>query len=159
VAGDPTHRASDADREATADRLRVAAGEGRLTAEELEERLTHAYAAKTLGELATITADLPATAPARVSSAPPAPELHSWERDRLRRRAATCVSATLVCTVIWLATGATGYFWPIWVLLGTAIPLIVALVQKVFGVDPVDSRAREIEERARRGIHGPGGPR
>jgi len=153
MAGDPTHRASDADREATADRLRVAAGEGRLTAEELEERLTHAYVAKTLGELATITADLPGPSPAVVRAAPP-PELHSWERDRLRRRAASCVSATLVCTVIWAATGA-GYFWPLWVLIGTSLPIIIALVQKVFGVDPGDTRAREIEERARRGIHGP----
>src|SRR5690348_13967136 len=111
MAGDPTHRASDADREATADRLRVAAGEGRLTAEELEERLTDAYAAKTLGELAVVTADLPAPAPAVVRPAPP-PELRSWERDRIRRRAATCVSATVVATVIWAASGARGSFWP-----------------------------------------------
>ena len=56
----PDLRASDADRERTADRLRHAAGDGRLTIDELDERLVDAYAARTHGELARLTADLPA---------------------------------------------------------------------------------------------------
>jgi hypothetical protein len=52
-------RASDADRELVADRLRTAAGHGRITLDELEERLEAVYAAKTYGELVPITADLP----------------------------------------------------------------------------------------------------
>ena len=44
-------RASDADRERAADVLRDNAGEGRLDADELEQRLEVAYSAKTLGEL------------------------------------------------------------------------------------------------------------
>ncbi|MDT0265247.1 DUF1707 domain-containing protein [Streptomyces sp. DSM 44915] len=52
-------RASDADREAVAERLREAAGEGRLDLAELEERLEATYLAKTYGELSPITADLP----------------------------------------------------------------------------------------------------
>lgn len=56
---DPALRASHADREAVADRLREAAGDGRLDIEELEERLERAFAAKTYGELAPLTADLP----------------------------------------------------------------------------------------------------
>jgi hypothetical protein len=52
-------RASDTDRERVADRLRTAAGHGRITMDELEERLDAAYAAKTYGELVPITADLP----------------------------------------------------------------------------------------------------
>jgi hypothetical protein len=52
-------RASDTDRERIADRLRTAAGQGRITLDELEERLDAAYAAKTYGELVPITADLP----------------------------------------------------------------------------------------------------
>ncbi|MEU7090638.1 DUF1707 SHOCT-like domain-containing protein [Kitasatospora aureofaciens] len=51
-------RAGDADREAVADRLRSAAGEGRIDLGELEERLDRAYAAKTYGELDTLVADL-----------------------------------------------------------------------------------------------------
>jgi hypothetical protein len=53
-------RASDADRERVVDVLRVATGDGRLTAEELDERLGAALSARTLGELAALTADLPA---------------------------------------------------------------------------------------------------
>ena len=64
--GKPDLRASDADREATAERLHVAAVEGRLDAEELDERLSAAYGARTCVELAQLTADVtpPATAPA-----------------------------------------------------------------------------------------------
>jgi hypothetical protein len=65
-------RASDADREAVAERLREAAGDGRLDLEELDERLDRAFAAKTYGELAPLTADLPA-GPAGTASAAPAP--------------------------------------------------------------------------------------
>ena len=52
-------RASDADRERVAERLRHAAGEGRLTVEELDERVERAYAARTGSDLAQLTADLP----------------------------------------------------------------------------------------------------
>src|SRR5215470_9122623 len=54
-------RASDADRERVANVLREAAGDGRLTMEELDERLDAVYAAKTYAELEPITRDLPAT--------------------------------------------------------------------------------------------------
>jgi hypothetical protein len=54
-------RASDADRERVAETLREAAGDGRLTMDELDERLDAAYAAKTYAELVPITRDLPDT--------------------------------------------------------------------------------------------------
>ncbi len=63
---DPSLRAADADRDAVADRLRTAHAEGRLTVEEFGERLDAAFAARTMGELAGLTADLPAE-PARVA--------------------------------------------------------------------------------------------
>jgi len=47
------------------DALRVAGGDGRLTTEELDARLERALAARTLGELAELTADLPGTPAAR----------------------------------------------------------------------------------------------
>lgn len=59
--GNGTLRASHADRDAVVEQLRVAAGDGRLTAEELDERLGVALAARTYAELAALTADLPAT--------------------------------------------------------------------------------------------------
>jgi hypothetical protein len=52
-------RASDADRERVAEILRQAAGDGRLTLEELDERLDAVYAAKTYAELEPLTRDLP----------------------------------------------------------------------------------------------------
>ncbi|GAA1683095.1 DUF1707 SHOCT-like domain-containing protein [Streptomyces yatensis] len=55
----PELRASHADRDRVADVLRVAAGDGLLTADELDERLEVALSARTLNELATLTADLP----------------------------------------------------------------------------------------------------
>jgi hypothetical protein len=56
-------RASDADRDRVAEVLRNAAGDGRLGLDELDERLSAVYAAKTYAELEPITHDLPAGAP------------------------------------------------------------------------------------------------
>ena len=55
-------RASDADRDAVAQRLNRAVGEGRLTLEEFSERIGAAYAARTHGELAPLVHDLPEAA-------------------------------------------------------------------------------------------------
>jgi hypothetical protein len=53
-------RASHEDRDRVVELLRVAAGDGRLTADELDERLEKALTARTHGELAVLTKDLPA---------------------------------------------------------------------------------------------------
>ncbi|WP_030667001.1 DUF1707 SHOCT-like domain-containing protein [Streptomyces cellulosae] len=58
----PELRASDADRERVAEILRDALAEGRLDMEEFGERLDATYKARTYGELAPITRDLPAAA-------------------------------------------------------------------------------------------------
>ncbi|MER5258078.1 DUF1707 domain-containing protein [Streptomyces sp. NPDC002855] len=55
----PELRASHADRDRVVDVLRVAAGDGRLTSDELDERLEAALSARTVNELTTLTADLP----------------------------------------------------------------------------------------------------
>lgn len=52
-------RASHQDRDRVVELLRIAAGDGRLTAEELDQRLESALTARTYGELASLTADLP----------------------------------------------------------------------------------------------------
>ena len=66
--GGPETRASDADRDAAAGLLNEALAEGRLTADEHEQRLSAAYAARSWQQLHQLTADLPdasgaATAP------------------------------------------------------------------------------------------------
>ncbi|MFG2717164.1 DUF1707 domain-containing protein [Streptomyces sp. NPDC048416] len=53
-------RASDAERERVAERLREAVAEGRLDMEEFEQRLEVAYTARTHGELEPLVRDLPA---------------------------------------------------------------------------------------------------
>jgi Domain of unknown function (DUF1707) len=59
-------RASHADRDQVVELLRVAAGDGRLSADELDDRLERALTARTYAELAVLTADLPATPGAAV---------------------------------------------------------------------------------------------
>jgi hypothetical protein len=103
-------RVSDADRDRAADRLRVAAGEGRLGADELEDRLERAFAARTEAELAPLTADLPS--PAR---RPP--------RRRLRPDFGPYVAVSVMLVAIWALTG-MGYFWPIWPILGWGISFV-----------------------------------
>jgi hypothetical protein len=52
-------RASDTDRERTASLLREHHAQGRLSAEEFNDRLDRSFAAKTIGELDALLADLP----------------------------------------------------------------------------------------------------
>ncbi len=78
VPADPRQlRAADTDRDQTAEVLRRAAAEGRITFEELDERIGQAYAAKTFADLEALTRDLPnagvrAPAPATPRYRPPA---------------------------------------------------------------------------------------
>src|SRR5881392_1811613 len=62
-------RASHDDRDRVVELLRVSAGDGRLTAEELDERLEQAMTARTYGELARLVADLPAQGAVAVAAA------------------------------------------------------------------------------------------
>ncbi|MFE2378505.1 DUF1707 domain-containing protein [Streptomyces sp. NPDC059398] len=58
----PGLRASDRERDQVVEILQVAAGDGRITAAELDERLDVALSARTLDQLAELTADLPSDA-------------------------------------------------------------------------------------------------
>ncbi|RKN46688.1 DUF1707 SHOCT-like domain-containing protein [Streptomyces hoynatensis] len=57
--GNPQLRVSDREREQVVEFLQVAAGDGRLTLAELDERVGAALAARTVSDLAALTADLP----------------------------------------------------------------------------------------------------
>jgi hypothetical protein len=118
-------RAADADRVAVATALGEHMSAGRLSLAEYDERVASAYAARTFGELAELTADLPAIgrhavaapAPARrpearpscgpASSGGPGHGWHAWLRT------------ALIVLTIWLITslsaGGPLYFWPVWV--------------------------------------------
>jgi hypothetical protein len=104
--------ASDPERERVAEALRGHATAGRLDADELDERLGLAYAARLRADLLPLLADLPT---------PAAP------RPRARRRPVPnlipllALAATLV--TIWALTGA-GYFWPVWPIAAVALSTV-----------------------------------
>ena len=107
-------RASDADRERVAERLRAAAGEGRLSSDELEERLESAFSARTGAELEPLVGDLPPV------GAPRRRERRSlWDSEHVR----AYVGVSVMLVVIWALTGAD-YFWPIWPILGWGIGVV-----------------------------------
>jgi hypothetical protein len=100
-------RASDADRDAIAERLHRAAVDGRLEPDELEERLHLALRARTYGELSRLVADLPA------------------RREGRRRSGAPLVLALAIRMVVLVAAVAvvlavaafTAAWWIVWALL------------------------------------------
>lgn len=94
----PAIRASDSDREQVAERLRQAAVEGRLTTDELEERLGAASAARTYGELDPLVADLPVTR----SPNPPRARIPGW--------VPAAGAATLIFTVLSMLAGAGRHY-------------------------------------------------
>lgn len=113
-----TLRASDHDRELLATELRTHFAAGRLTDEELSERLGSAYAARTADELAAVRADLPdpRPVPARTST-------RELARRRVYQDAGRVALVNVMCVAIWLASGANGDFWPVWVMIVSAFRL------------------------------------
>ena len=71
AAGGPQTLASDADRDTAAGLLTAALAEGRLTADEHDQRLSATYAARTWQQLDPLTADLPAPPAAAIGQPVP----------------------------------------------------------------------------------------
>jgi hypothetical protein len=118
-------RAADSDRTAVATVLGEHMAAGRLTVEEYEDRLSHAYAAKTYGDLDELTVDLPATVPAPrpeprpAATTPGAGVAHGgWNADAHSWRA--WLSTSMIVLTVWavtsLASWEFAYFWPVWVI-------------------------------------------
>jgi len=136
-----TMRASDADRDRTVAALGEGMAAGRLTAEEFHQRLDLAYAAKTLGELDRLVADLPATDLGQLPSAsldrPAADPLlagrrPSWPAEagpgRLspawRGAWGSWLAISLFLFAIWLLSGAAGGLWFLWVVLPLGVLML-----------------------------------
>lgn len=147
----PALRASDAERERTATLLRDHAGAGRLTPEELDERLGVAYAARTVAELDALLRDLPAPE----AAAARAPSTRSAQHELARRRVAHAVGQAALVSVaavaIWLATGASGSFWPIWVVLLMAFRVAFRAWGELGPAGRAERRQRREEARLGRG--------
>ena len=143
-------RVSDQQREQAADALRDHFAAGRLTEDELNERLDAALEAKTEPELDALLADLP--------KLPVSPRQRKAElvarRNQLQRRviqeAGGGAGLFVLCAGIWAASGANGQFWPIWVLLVVLIPLL-RNGWRLYGPAPeLDRVERELESRRQR---------
>lgn len=137
-------RASDAEREQLIRELHDHTVAGRLTTEELEERLQAAYAARTTAELDELRHDLPLT-PEQVALS------HRERRAHLTRRmiqeTGGSAGVFVICVVVWLGSGANGQFWPLWVLLIVALSA-VRNGWALFGPAPdLDAVERDLDER------------
>jgi len=98
-------RASDAERERIAKMVSDAAGEGRLSLPEADERLERIYETTYRGELSEFVADLPTERPAGVGR----PTGRFPVRLRIHAAVAAAVSVLLI--VRWIASGVP-FFWP-----------------------------------------------
>jgi hypothetical protein len=107
-----TLRASDADREQVAERLRRATTEGRLAADELEQRLEAALSARTYGQLDALVADLPGASP------PMRRELElGWVRHALALAIMVPVVIAVTVAVVFAFTGVFAA-WALWLGVG-----------------------------------------
>ncbi|GAB3433819.1 DUF1707 SHOCT-like domain-containing protein [Actinophytocola sediminis] len=104
---DMSLRASDAERERVARLVSDAAGEGRLTLAEADERMNLIYATTYRHELAAFVADLPAEP---VASATPARRF-AGQPKRLRVHATIAAVLSVMLIVRWVASGVP-FFWP-----------------------------------------------
>ena len=118
-----TERVGDRDRDEIAGALRVAAAEGRLEMQELEDRLAATYSAKTRDDLAAVTTGLEDWLASRRRASRATSRSEVGGRV-LRHSPGVYAVTVLVLIAIWLLTGA-GYFWPIWPALGWGLPLVM----------------------------------
>ena len=82
-------RASHEDRDRVIDVLHVAAGDGRLSAEELDQRIELALMARTYGELSALVADLPTVQPGVAAAPKDVLRIDRWFR---RERDSTAIT-------------------------------------------------------------------
>jgi hypothetical protein len=131
----PGLRVADDEREHVVAHLREHFAAGRLTTDELGERVSATYSARTATELNAVTADLPVLP--GVALARQRAEL-ATRRSTLSRSLAQQTGAALapffICTGVWALSG-HGDFWPGWVLLFALIPLVRNL-WRIYGPAP-----------------------
>ena len=157
-------RAADRDRDLIRSMLAAAYADGRLDRDEFDERSDHVTAARTLGELPPIVADLVSEPPAPVTRsqalvvASPQ-DLHQravekWEADR-RSAVLGLVIPSIICWTIWAATawgddGFEPYFpWPLIVMAAALANLIKTAVTRQ---DSIDGELRRLQAKQARAL-------
>jgi hypothetical protein len=140
-------RAGDSDREQLIDELREHAGAGRLTSDELEQRIGEAYAASTRADLDALRADLPVSS---TSVKLALTKRKGQLRRRLLQETGGSLGVSALAIGIWLASGPNGSFWPGWVIGVTLLP-VVRDAWHLFGpasdLDVVEARLQARHER------------
>lgn len=146
--GNPAVRASDGDRDVAAEVVNAAFSDGRLDNLEHADRLEAVLRAKTLGDLVPLIADV------TVASRPTAPRTPVAAARRTALR--SWVGLALLFNAIWVATWLLAgippyYYWPMWPMIGTAIPVVIAyLYPDRAASDPVKPAEFEQRRQARR---------
>jgi hypothetical protein len=145
-------RVSDADRERVADRLREHFAEGRLSSDELDERIAATLSAKTFAELRRVTADLPDPEPAPGQGRRPNPPPWAGRRGfAMRRRGPRLLPLVLLILIAALVIPGAG-----WLLF--AFVKIVLLFWLVASVAAIFAAARFRRHVRRHWQSGPRGP-
>jgi Domain of unknown function (DUF1707) len=136
---DPVHpdqlRVSDPERAAVQEHLRRAVAAGQLDLDEFDTRVQSAWAARTRGELARVTRDLPELPP---SPPPPPPPGQRFSHDdagtAMRVLTIVWASVTAVNLVVWslVTLSSDGGVYPWWIWL--SVPGAVLLVLYVVGI-------------------------
>ena len=147
MAGPSERRTSDQERERAAHELREHFAAGRITETEFSERVHGAYSARTEEELRKLLADLPRLPVSPQQRKAEIAERRSELHRRLIQQAGGGLAPFMICTLIWVSSGAEGTFWPIFVLLIVIIPL-VRNGWRLYGPAPeLDRVERELERR------------
>ncbi|MCG5469736.1 DUF1707 domain-containing protein [Micromonospora sp. LAH09] len=164
-------RASDSDRTAVADRLRVALNEGRLDLHEYDERLQRAYAARTYAELDGLLTDLPPVTPVEhsalspvTSAAPPsvgdqAAPMAGVTARWLAEVWLPYLKVIAVVVTIWAVTSLLSkdllYFWPAWVAGPWGAVLAVQTITGLAGGEPKRQAVKRQRKQAKRKLRAP----
>lgn len=149
-------RASDSDRDVVVQVLADAFADGRLDCDEFDARSGSAAGAKMLGDLPPLVEDLvPTDDTARtVATSGELQEqaTQAWRRD-LRNAVGTWAGPSALTTGIWGATAVAGgdayFFWPIFVIIGCAPPLVRNLFSRS---DIIEHKRRRLERQQHKEI-------
>jgi hypothetical protein len=143
-------RATDGDRDVVHPVLADAYADGRLDREEFDTRTAQTAAARTLGELPPLLADLVAPTPVPSGGVPPASAAVLRQRAvakyRADRRDAFMgfLAPSFICMVIWFAFGASQFFWPGFVIAGTGINVLSMLIRRE---NIIEENTRRLEKK------------
>jgi hypothetical protein len=125
---------TDVEREQAVRDLSRHCGDGRLTLDELEDRIAEVYAASTVADIEHALRELPKPTPVVVPGPPvrtkpsAAPVRHSAKRGAeiaLKVHFYVYLSVIAFLVLIWLLTSPLGYFWPVWPAMGWGLAVAI----------------------------------